>query len=46
MVLIMIHEYGLRKGWNNSGPVMGSAALRNIIQDIEKKVKQRFEVKY
>ena len=39
-------EDALRKGWNNSGPVTESVALRIIIQDLEKKVKERFEVKY
>jgi len=28
----------LLKGWNNSGPVNESAALKTIIQDLEKKV--------
>jgi hypothetical protein len=39
-------EDALRKGWNNSGPVTESVALRIIIQDIEKRVKERFEVNY
>ncbi len=46
MVLIMIHEDALQKGWNNSGPEMESVAHRIIIQDREKKVKGRLEVKY
>lgn len=28
----------LARGWNNSGPVQESAALKSIIRDLEKKV--------
>ena len=31
----------LLKGWNNSGPVTGSASLKAIIKDMEKKVTGR-----
>lgn len=33
----------LKTGWNNSGPVSGSRNLRLIIQDLEKKVKERLD---
>ncbi len=31
----------LTSGWNNSGPVSGSRNLKLIIQDLEKKVRER-----
>ena len=31
----------LRKGWNNSGPITESIALKIIIKDLEKKVALR-----
>ncbi len=31
-------EEALVKGWNNSGPVKTSSALKKIIRDMEKKV--------
>lgn len=31
----------LEKGWNNSGPVRASAALSDILRDLEKKVRAR-----
>ncbi len=33
----------LKAGWNNSGPVSASRNLRLIIQDLEKKVKERLD---
>ena len=33
------------KGWNNSGPVKESPALRMIIKDLEKKVIARIGIK-
>jgi hypothetical protein len=36
-------EEALRKGWNNSGPVNESPALRSIIRDLEKKVSIRLK---
>jgi len=34
-------EEALQKGWNNSGPVKESTALRMIVKDMEKKVVDR-----
>lgn len=34
-------EEALRKGWNNSGPVNESPALKSIIRDLERKVSIR-----
>jgi len=34
----------LLKGWNNSGPVVESPAMRMILKDMEKKVISRSEV--
>jgi hypothetical protein len=34
-------EAALLKGWNNSGPIAESMALRTIIQDLERKVVAR-----
>jgi hypothetical protein len=31
----------LRKGWNNSGPIPESQALKSIIEDLERKVADR-----
>ena len=31
-------EKALLKGWNNSGPIRESIALKNIIRDLEEKV--------
>jgi len=31
----------LQKGWNNSGPVIESRALKAIVEDLEEKVIQR-----
>ena len=36
-------EEALRKGWNNTGPVQESAALRAIIRDLEKQVAARLD---
>ena len=33
----------LTSGWNNSGPVSGSRNLKLIIQDLEKKVRERLQ---
>ncbi len=33
----------LQKGWNNSGPVKESSALKVIIMDMEKKVAARLD---
>ncbi len=33
----------LHKGWNNSGPVTESSALRAIIKDLERKVSIRID---
>ena len=38
-------EEALLKGWNNSGPVQESMALREIIRDLEKKVSDRLSKK-
>jgi len=34
-------EEALIKGWNNSGPIPGSAALRSIILELEGRVSHR-----
>ncbi len=34
-------EAGLLKGWNNSGPIMESRALRDIIHELEEKISFR-----
>jgi len=34
-------EEALRKGWNESGPVVASRALKAIVEDLEAKVVQR-----
>ena len=34
-------DEALYKGWNNSGPVHESMALKTIIQDLERKVIER-----
>jgi len=38
-------ETALLKGWNNSGPIKESIALRSIINDLEKKVDARLSKK-
>jgi len=38
-------EDALLKGWNNSGPVQESMALREIIRDLERKVADRLSKK-
>ncbi len=38
-------ETALLKGWNNSGPIKESIALRSIINDLEKKVVARLSKK-
>lgn len=38
-------EDALLKGWNNSGPVQESMALREIIRDLERKVADRLSNK-
>ncbi len=38
-------ETALLKGWNNSGPIEESIALRSIINDLEKKVDARLSKK-
>ncbi len=38
-------EPALLKGWNNSGPIEESIALRSIINDLEKKVDARLSKK-
>jgi hypothetical protein len=35
----------LSKGWNNSGPVSESPALKDIIKDLESRVRIRIEEK-
>ena len=37
-------EEALRRGWNHSGPVYESAALKTIIADLEKKVSRRLSI--
>jgi hypothetical protein len=34
----------LQAGWNNSGPVKESPALKSITQDLEKRLTQRLKV--
>ncbi len=34
-------EEALRRGWNNSGPIQESMAMKIIIRDLEKKVSLR-----
>ena len=36
-------EQALLKGWNNSGPIQESPALKRIIRDLERKVSVRVE---
>jgi len=36
-------EQALTKGWNNSGPIQESEALKSIIRDLERKVFARVE---
>lgn len=36
-------EQALLKGWNNSGPIQESPALKHIIQDLEQKVVARLK---
>ncbi len=36
-------EEALQKGWNNSGPVRASSALKEILRDMEAKVTHRLE---
>ncbi|MBW1774173.1 MAG: hypothetical protein JRJ51_06375, partial [Deltaproteobacteria bacterium] len=36
-------DLALNAGWNNSGPVSESTNLKLIIQDLEKKVKDRLQ---
>jgi hypothetical protein len=36
-------EQALSKGWNNSGPIRESSALKSIIRDLERKVSARLE---
>ena len=36
-------EAALMKGWNGSGPIVESDALRNIILDLAKKVSDRIK---
>ncbi len=36
-------DQALHAGWNNSGPVSESMNLKLIIQDLEKKVKDRLQ---
>ena len=38
-------ETALLKGWNDSGPIEGSMALKTIINDLEKKVIARLSKK-
>ena len=42
---IMKKEEALFKGWNNSGQIQGSPALRSIMEDMEKKVSIRLATK-
>ena len=35
----------LLTGWNNSGPIQASSALKNIIRDLERKVSTRLKGK-
>ena len=36
-------QEALRKGWNQSGPVRESMALKDIVRDLESKVARRLE---
>ena len=36
-------EEALAKGWNNSGPIQESTALKHIVKDLEKKVANRIK---
>jgi hypothetical protein len=36
-------EQALLKGWNNSGPIQESPALKSIIRDLERKVSARLK---
>lgn len=38
-------EQALLKGWNNSGPIQASVALKSIIRDLERKVSARLNLK-
>jgi hypothetical protein len=38
-------EQALLKGWNDSGPIQASAALKSIISDLERKVSARLNLK-
>lgn len=38
-------EQALIKGWNNSGPIQASSALKNIVRDLERKVSARLKGK-
>ena len=38
-------EEALLRGWNNSGPIRESPALKNIIVDLEEKVSDRLGTK-
>jgi hypothetical protein len=38
-------EEALIKGWNNSGPIRESSALKSITDDLEKKVSDRLKRK-
>lgn len=34
-------EQALLKGWNNSGPIQESSALKSIVRDLERKISAR-----
>ncbi len=36
-------DTALRRGWNRSGPIDGSSALRSIVRDLETRVSKRLE---
>jgi hypothetical protein len=38
-------EQALTKGWNSSGPIQASEALKSIIRDLEQKVSARLNLK-
>jgi hypothetical protein len=38
-------DQALLKGWNNSGPIQASSALKSIIRDLEQKVSTRLKGK-
>ncbi|NIR16109.1 MAG: hypothetical protein GWN86_20180 [Desulfobacterales bacterium] len=38
-------DQALLKGWNNSGPIQASSALKSIIRDLEQKVSTRLKAK-